>query len=261
MQAEFLLSREQNRTLGVSRCTNQNYRLHFHTHIEICLVTEGEEEVWINDRRQVLKAGDFSVAWSYDAHGYRTERASKSLSLVIPPELFREFQPLLAGYRTRENFFTDAVLFEKLRASVESILQTDSELLRKGYIYVILGILLENVAIEDTQEQTDPTLVSRVLLYLNQSYRENITLQSVAAEFGYHPSYLSRLFKNTLRIGFNHYLTVLRLRETLLLMRAGEKNVTEAALESGFQSLRSFYRCFQVEFGCTPREYLLYNPS
>jgi AraC-like DNA-binding protein len=43
------------------------------------------------------------------------------------------------------------------------------------------------------------------------------------------------------------------------LTAARSPTVTAAALESGFQSLRSFYRAFQAEFGCTPREYLMPN--
>ena len=79
--------------------------------------------------------------------------------------------------------------------------------------------------------------------------------QANAAKFGYNSSYLSRSFSKTFGISFNKYLTMLRLREAILLMRSGEMNVTECALESGFGSMRSFYRAFREEFGCTPKEY------
>ena len=54
---------------------------------------------------------------------------------------------------------------------------------------------------------------------------------------------------------------MLRLRETVLLMRAGKMSITACALESGFGSMRSFYRAFREEFGCTPKEYFASTPQ
>jgi len=262
MQAEFLLSREQNSRLEAGDTKNRNYRFHFHSHIEISVVTEGELEVWINDQRRVLRAGDISVAWSYDAHSYRTVSESRSLWIVIPPAFFSDILPALDQRQARESFLRDPFLFQKLSDSIRSIIETQSEITRRGYVYVILGHLLDRVCFDDSDRERDLQLVSRVLIYLNQSFREELSLADVAQALGYHPSYLSRMFKNTLHIGFNHYLTVLRLREAILLLREGDRTVTSAALESGFQSLRSFYRAFQAEFGCTPREYMaLISPN
>lgn len=256
MQAEFLLSREQNHRLDVGEARNRAYRLHFHSHIELCLVTEGEIEVWINDRRKLLGAGEFSVAWSYDAHAYRTPKESHSLSIIIPPDYFGELLPQLNNRCAGEPFLSDSVLFEKILGWVREAKASTVELTRKGCVYMILGTLLEQMPSgESPTQQADHQLPSRVLLYLNENFREDLTLASVALALGYHPSYLSRMFKSTLRIGFNHYLTLLRLREAVLLMRDGEHTVTDAAFESGFQSLRTFYRAFQAEFDCTPRDY------
>lgn len=262
MQAEFLLSREQNRRLEVGDGKNRSYRFHFHSHIEICVVTEGQIEVWINDQRRVLGPGEIAVAWSYDAHSYRTVGESRSLSLIIPPDFFVDLLPTLGQRQVRESFLADPFLFEKLSDAIHSIIETKSEITRRGYVYVILGHLLERVPFEASDRDRDLELTSRVLLYLNQFFREELTLGQVAQALGYHPSYLSRMFKSTLQIGFNRYLTVLRLREAILLLREGDRTVTAAALESGFQSLRSFYRAFQSEFGCTPREYMgLISPN
>lgn len=259
MQAEFLLSREQNSKLEAGDTPNRSYRFHFHSHIEISIVTEGEMEVWINDQCRVLREGEISVAWSYDAHSYRTIGSSRSLWIVIPPDFFSEILPTLGQQQARESFLSDPFLYEKLGDAIRSIIESKSEITRRGYVYVILGQLLERVRFEKAENERDLRLASRVLIYLNHTFREELTLTDVAQALGYHPSYLSRAFKSTLHIGFNHYLTVLRLREAILLMREENRTVTAAALESGFQSLRSFYRAFQAEFGCTPREYLMPN--
>ena len=78
----------------------------------------------------------------------------------------------------------------------------------------------------------------------------------LSTAFGYNSAYLSRTFQKTFGISFGRYLSMIRLREAILLLRDRKKNVTECALESGFGSVRSFYRAFYEEFKCTPKEYL-----
>jgi len=53
------------------------------------------------------------------------------------------------------------------------------------------------------------------------------------------------------------YVNILRLRNALLLMKNRKHTHTYCALESGFPSVRTFYRVFQSEMHCSPREYLL----
>jgi hypothetical protein len=142
MQAEFLLSREQNSKLEAGDTPNRSYRFHFHSHIEISIVTEGEMEVWINDQCRVLREGEISVAWSYDAHSYRTIGNSRSLWIVIPPDFFSEILPTLGQQQARESFLNDPILYEKLGDAIRSIIESKSEITRRGYVYVILGHLL-----------------------------------------------------------------------------------------------------------------------
>jgi len=256
MQAEFLLATEKSSALTVTQVQNRAYRLHFHSNIELCIVLEGQIEVWINDQHRMLKQGDISVAWSYDTHAYRTPVHSISLFTIIPPRFYREFLPLLANRHTHDPFLSDPALFDQIHAWARAAAASNDELVQKGYVYIILGTLLNHMRFESDTPTSDSRLPSEVLLYFSEHFREELTLSSVAHILGYHPNYLSHVFKNTLHIGFHQYLNLLRLREAVLLMKNGDKSITECAFESGFQSLRTFYRVFQAEFGCTPKEFL-----
>ena len=101
----------------------------------------------------------------------------------------------------------------------------------------------------------DPGFSAKILLYISQNFREELSLSSIAAAMGYNPSYLSRAFKNSFQIGLNRYITMVRLREAIQLMKDGSKSVLACALESGFRSSRTFYRAFYEAFHCTPKEY------
>lgn len=256
MQPEFNLDREQKNQLYLAfgRCSNTPF--HFHSQIEIYLITEGEAEVWINDRRKILSAGELSVAFSYDAHRYLNISQAKIICLIIPTDLFGEFLPMFRNKRIGEPFSDDPVLYKKIRSCCEAIAASEHEMTKRGYLYVILGTMLERMRFEERAASADPRFSANMLLYIRENFKNDISLSSVASALGYNPAYLSREFRTCFQIGFHQYVTVLRLREAVLLMKRDGKSVTEAAFESGFQSLRTFYRAFYDEFRCTPKEYL-----
>ena len=254
MQAEFLLQREFNNKLEYSRSATPNFRLNFHSQLEIYVIHSGEVEILINDQRKILRGGEISVALSYDAHGYRTLKAGEAEHLIIPLSYCGEVSPLLPKHLTSP-FTDDPDTYARVSEALTQFAACRSEIARHGYVYVILGILLERLSTEEPTDAKDPLFSSEILIYISHHFREELTLDSLARQFGYNSSYLSRSFRQTFGISFGKYLTMLRLRETVLLMRAKKMSVTACALESGFGSMRSFYRAFQEEFGCTPKQY------
>ena len=256
MRAEFNLNREQSNSLYVSDVKNPNVHFHFHSQIELYLVTKGEVEIWINEQRRILRAGEMSVAFSYDAHRYRSVSEAEAHCMIFPTDLCGEFLSLLSRKQVRTPFISDRALFDEIDACYHALKKSENEIKTRGYIYVILGTLLEHMSLENRAEPVDPQFSARLLLYVSENFRRDISLSSIAAAMGYHPSYLSRAFRSHFRIGLNRYISLLRLREAVLLLKEHKKSVTDAAYESGFRSLRTFYRVFYDEFGCTPKEYL-----
>ena len=132
----------------------------------------------------------------------------------------------------------------------------ETDLKAKGYIYVILGIILENLEFKQNNEIMDAKLSLMILDYVNANFSGNITLHSTAMKFGYNASYISRYFKACFNIGFYQYLTSVRLKNALMLMNEKKHTIIHCAMESGFNSLRTFHRAFKKEFCCTPNEYM-----
>ena len=255
MEANFLLKRELVKELAYGRDGFPNFPVHFHSHIEIYLIRSGAVEVLINDQRKVLRGGEISVALSYDAHGYRTVEQGEALYLIIPTTYCSELLPFLTNTRTHMPFIDDPATYQTVLDAMEKICDGTDEISRRGYVYIVLGAILNQLPIDEQQNAPTHGFSSEILIYISQHFREELTLAMVARVFGYHPSYLSRIFRQKFGISFGKYLTMLRLREAVLLLRTEKMNVTECAMESGFGSMRNFYRAFREEFGCTPKEY------
>ena len=234
-----------------------NHPFDFHSQIELYFVNEGQVDACIKHQRQILEKNQMAVALSYDTHLFRSVGGSHSSILVIPPDICREFALTVKHKQIKNPFICDEKTVLQIKSYVEKIKNDSGNKVKlKGYLYVILGIVLENIFLEATEHTAPTELSSKILLYLNQNFQNEISLQALSATFGYSPSYLSRYFKNCFGVGINQYINILRLRNAMLLLQEGNNTHTYCALESGFTSIRTFYRVFKQEFGCTPMEYL-----
>lgn len=225
--------------------------LHFHSNVELYAVHEGEVDVWVNENCRRLKAGEIAFMSSYDAHRYEPIGSAVVSWLIVPASLC----PGLFKKNVADPFICDNELFSAVDKLICLIEKDKNALLTNGCIGVIFGLLLENLDFTERAEQKNTDVISQTLLYLNDNFKNNVSLGVAATQLGYNPSYLSRTFKESMGIPFNAYLTMLRLRESVQLLKSGE-SVSFCVSESGFNSIRTFYRAFQNEFGCTPKEYV-----
>lgn len=71
------------------------------------------------------------------------------------------------------------------------------------------------------------------------------------------PFYLSRQFAQAGGMTMQQFLRQIRMERAAELLRTGKCNVTEAALEVGYNSLSHFSSTFHETFGCCPGLYPL----
>ena len=257
MQAEFGLKREINDNLFYKEWKNDKGNFHFHSQIELYFVNEGEMDVVVDNMHKRLAAGEMSVALSFVPHGYSTPKSSSSAALIIPTRMCEQFIAETKKKRVTTPFITHKPTVERIKKYAKELMKEGiNKIERNGYVNVILGIIFGSVSFEKTKEPLDSALSSRILFYINENFSSNLSLSSLAAHFGYSESYISRYFKSRFNVTFNKYLTLLRLKNAVLLMEEEKHSITYCALESGFSSMRSFYRVFAEEFGCAPKEYL-----
>lgn len=254
MQPEFYLEREL--TMGLSADEGPlDCGCHFHSHIELVAVKRGQMEAFVNDHHRVLRGGEMALALSYDAHCWRSDPTTVGIYMIIPTALCPEFAAAVENRKLKDPFICSEDLFITVSECYRHIARSCSPVASKGYLYVILGELLTHIQLEPAEEKDEPGMHRDVLVYLNSHYREDIGLSAVATALGYHPSYLSRAFKSWFRISVTDYITMLRLRHGVQLLKDPGKSITDCAFDSGFQSLRSFYRAFAEEFKCSPGQY------
>ena len=257
MQQRLNTLRERQSGLQMRNYENDYCLLQFHSAIEIYMVDSGEMEMWVNGAYRKLQAGEFAVSLSYDAHAYKTPLASRSSAIFIPAHICEDFIHLTRDKRLQSPFIADGQAYRQLKEYCRGLEQAEGNPIKQlGYVNLILGTVLEGTALQDKGAQANFDLASKILAFVQEQFREDISPATIAQHFGYHPSYIARYFKASCGIPLVQYLAAVRLRNAVMLMRERKYSISYCALESGFNSMRTFYRAFREEFSCSPKEYL-----
>lgn len=105
------------------------------------------------------------------------------------------------------------------------------------------------------QQRVARDRVEQVVALLRNDLANPPPLELIGKSVGCSPFYLSRTFSKETGQTIPQYLRQLRLEKAAALLRSGEYNVTEVALEVGYSSLSHFSQAFHQHFGCCPGLY------
>ncbi|HSS22653.1 MAG TPA: AraC family transcriptional regulator [Pyrinomonadaceae bacterium] len=120
----------------------------------------------------------------------------------------------------------------------------------------IEGLILEMLAtVSRFRQATDkkpPAWLPRVIELLNSSFQQNLTVNSIAAEVGVHPVYLSRIFRRFQRETLGDHLHKLRIQFAVRQLTKEEMDLAGIAVAAGFSDQSHFTRVFKDLTGMTP---------
>ena len=97
--------------------------------------------------------------------------------------------------------------------------------------------------------------ISLVKSFLDEHYKEKLSLESVASHFFIDKHYLARLFKEQYGMTMVTYLQQVRITHAKRMLRFTDKSIEEIGLECGIGELNYFSRVFKKLEGVSPSEF------
>ena len=144
-------------------------------------------------------------------------------------------------------------LFERMKKYTGGYASFTSPVIR-GEIIELLH-LLNSVDISDSPRGNR---VQEVIAYINNNYRNPVSLSSIAESFYISKAHLSRIFKKCTGYTVSGYINHKRIAAVGESFRRG-MTLGDACMRAGFNDYTSFYRAFRREHGTNPREWLSDN--
>lgn len=250
-------SRETDHYPICQKVGNNNCIPHFHGNLEMVYVIEGEMKAILNGRTLKVLANEMVLVPSYMVHQFQTEQYSDTILLIIPLDYLPSVKRLFKKNSFAIPVYRDEESKSELRSSLEILSrgrhQPDS-LVFKGYIQVIIGLLVEKVGLKVLAEDQAGELIRDILTYLDENFRSPLDLASLAQHFGYSKSRFSHIFNASFQCSITEYINTLRCRHAASLIIEGNQLI-DASFQSGFDNMRTFYRSFKAYYNETPSQY------
>lgn len=115
----------------------------------------------------------------------------------------------------------------------------------------------EILRIQDDQaafDQLHPTLQD-LLKRVEENYRSDISLSSLAENLHMNVMYLGQLFKKEIGVSFSKYLNRYRVEKSKPFLVKTTMPISDVAIEVGYQNQTYYYRIFKELVGVSPKEY------
>lgn len=243
---------------------------HWHNEIELIYIASGSCVMHINSETIDASEGDFILIDSGDVH-YCHQRSE---DLVFE---FLIFSPDLLNFKLKKQTFGTHIINKELaeRTSLKFewnalTNRLDRELndqmkFYKEYIcselsafwcYLLRVYTSIEVHVSDAIAQNRIVTKFRgVLSYMEEHFREDITLNDISVIAGFSVSYTSKYFRKLTGYGFLEYLNMLRISYAAEQLHKEELRIIDIAYDCGFNNIRSFNRTFLKYTGWTPSDY------
>ncbi len=234
---------------------NVEWPPHFHRNFELVHLLRGEVSLTVGGVQETLREGDYALVLSNQIHSYLRISDFLMWIAVFSEDFVPDFAAIMTDRQSRRlsfRFDSETHCAALIRSNL--IFGHSSVIMKKACFYAACDRYLQIAELEERRSKND-FLICALLDYIARHFTENITLHDTAAHFGYEYHYLSRLLNRSYKLDFRALVNRYRVDRAAELLRQGVLPITSVAMQSGFQSIRSFNYVFRELKGCAPGEY------
>ena len=230
---------------------------HYHPHCEIYFMKDGNCRYFIDDRSFDVESGDLIFIPRGIVHRANYTTASHSRLLInfteeyIPEGVLEKLTESRYLFRSREIARHVEDIFNKMEQEYTHSDEYTRAILKCHVAELFYLVLRHPGNLEEAT--TGNELVDSIVRYIKQNYMTDIKLSQVAKMKSVSPEHLSRTFKSSTGLGFNEYVTLLRLGKAQELIKTqSNMSISEIAYECGFNDGNYFSYKFKKMYGISP---------
>jgi AraC-like DNA-binding protein len=263
-RGQFLIERHTADTMAAA---------HWHDHIEVNLLLEGQMTYLFNGSQQQVEAGRLVLFWAAIPHQTIAVTANAPLVCAYLPLV--DFLALPIDGEARQSIMQGRFLTEENREMSDVVLiprwekewQTGSAV-RRGLVTEEVKLRMRRLILDNSEGAESRTSilpisstghavrhVEQLTHLINSQYANPISVPDLAKLAGMHASTANKAFRDVLGISVNDYLTRYRIARAMQRLTDTNDPVLQIGFDCGFGSSSRFYEIFKERTGTTPRHF------
>ena len=229
---------------------------HRHDGAQIYFVLEGNYTERLHGHTNPLGPGAAWFRRPHEIHANRVEGDEPVLTLIVTVEGDR--LSCLERRALHSSYLHSAMLNEVRGELVREIRsgESDALLALEGWTLLLLSRAQRALY---TGEDRPPDWLESAVEFIEHSYLEPLSLETVAEHAGVHPATLAAGFRRFHRRSVGCWIRDLRLRYAHDALMKSKRPIKEIALEAGFYDQAHFGRHFKRCYGISPAALRLKN--
>ena len=243
---------------------NQKYIVKPHRHEEYChllYVQDGEVLFFWEGEEIVVQTDEIFFANQGVLHGYRSYKDTQAkvyeLKFVVAQArivaALSDLEPIFPA-----GGFATAIIRQIVEECADMPLTSVS---LTSYLMSLLFCITTPCRVQtgwaaqliDTSGFSEPSVA--IVRFLEQSFRQNISLQDIASATGFNPNYLCGVFKKDSGQTIGKCLTLLRIQKAAELVSCSDMTLGQICAAVGFPNVSHFNRIFKGVMGISPGKY------
>ncbi|MGO4548827.1 helix-turn-helix domain-containing protein [Paenibacillus sp. 2TAB23] len=245
---------------------------HFHEHLEFLYIVAGKASIECGSTTMTASAGDLIVVNSNELHyGVSLTPSLYYYALIADISLLHSqsvdaaetkfITPIMQNRLLLQNYIGDDSKVSSCMLAIVNELEHREfgyELAIKSELYRLLTLLLRgHVATVLTQDEYAERMknierFAPVFRHIEQHYKEELSVDMLAAMANLSRYHFSRLFKELSGHTVTEYITTTRLGQADYLLRHSPLTVSEIAVATGFNDIYYFSRTFKKHKKVSP---------
>ena len=247
-------------------------RQHYHDTYEIYLILEGEKNLFLDDKKYLLKKGSLFVVEPFVLHmttstdkvyfkRYIMNVSSDVLSPMLTKSeleyLFKKLSTCVLDLNEDKlclalNYFEEIHRYKNIKNSLSN------KLMRMTIARFVDFISCEEkkqaaITLKNPTKKSEAP-VMQALLYINMNYTKSISMDFISEYANMSKSNFCLAFKKAVGDTFVNYLNTLRTSQVHKLLLTTSLNLTEIAAQTGFSSVDYLTRTFKKIHGISPSQ-------
>jgi len=238
--------RDDSDTMVINRSGHHVFPAHFHRTPEILLVKKGGYRLTLEGVEYEVREGDVAVIDSFVLHSYDSILNENTVCddcvIIFPYKYLSGLKSFDGRHRITNPIIHNESLVTDLLDLTDKLLGRGGSIADKTAA-LFIAMLNEQLEYSDAGSRGESNLMRRVLSYIQENFRGDVSRKRISSVLGYSPEHISRVFHTYLGKGLSEYVNELRLAYIDSLIGDGDtRSITELIYDAGFGSQQTYYR-------------------